>query len=664
MKNDKEKQKDIDVTAAWLMKQYTLAVQEALQSETDDEEMPEELDKKCRELIKKEVKKQRYKQIAGKVGRFTCAAMLTVVMLFGVVGILFTTVEAVRAPIIRFFIAQKEGHLEITDSGEESDTRTLTNTADFAEMNARLAKLLPEGYVQTGENVSNAEIMVSTKQDEQLNSYEVQRTHYEERIRTEPKWSFVGIFADKGITGTSMKKRDEFNKMLRLCYKGKIDMIIVKSISRFARNTLDVIKITRKLREINVDVYFEEQGIHSIDPASEFYITIYGSIAQSESENISANVKWGKAQSAKQGNVPFQCKHFLGYTKNADGEIEIVPDEAEIIREIYERYLSGESLYGIKCYLETKEIPTPAGCSVWRQETIRSILSNEKYKGDAIINKTYVSDCISKRVKVNNGERNKYYIENNHPAIIDAGTFARVQEEIARRSGKPKVKQKGTKTELSRYSSKYALSELLICGECRTPYRRCTWTAKGKRKVVWRCINRLDYGKKYCHHSPSIEESLLQDAVMRAIMQTAKQNIEVLKTLKIHIGMGLTDEITEDKALDIQIRIAEIDAEFQKMLKAVSADNADGIDEERITELMNEKQRLTVQLEQYAAMRQKRESAKSRLDEIYTILDGLQNHPMEYDDKLVRQIIECVVVESKEKIKVVFIGGTEIEMTL
>ena len=187
---------------------------------------------------------------------------------------------------------------------------------------------------------------------------------------------------------------------------------------------------------------------------------------------------------------------------------------------------------------------------------------------------------------------------------------------------------------------------------------------------VKKCAIRIDkkqkerYGKKYCHHSPSIEESLLQDAVMRAIMQTAKQNVEVLKTLKIHIGMGLTDEVTEDKTLDSQIRIAEINTEFQKLLKAVSADNADGIDEERITELMNEKQRLTVQLEQYAAMRQKRESAKSRLDEIYTILDGLQNHPMEYNDKLVRQIIECIVVESKEKIKVVFIGGTEIEMTL
>ena len=456
--------------------------------------------------------------------------------------------------------------------------------------------------------------------------------------------------------------RPELKKMMDYVRKG--DTVIVESISRFARNTLDVIKTTRKLRDVNVDVFFEEQGIHSIDPASEFYITIYGSIAQSESENISANVKWGKAQSAKQGVVPFQCKHFLGYTKNADGEIEIVPQEAEIVKEIYTRYLSGESLHGIKSYLEGKGIPTPGGCTEWQHRTIRSILTNEKYKGDAVINKTFVADCISKRVKVNNGERTKYYIEENHPAIIDAGTFARVQEEIARRAGKPKVKQKGTITELSRYSSKYALTELLICGECRTPYRRCTWTAHDKKKVVWRCINRLDYGKKYCHDSPSIEESLLQDAIMRAIMQTAKQNTEVLKTLKLHIGMGLTDETTEDKTLDIQIRIAELDAEFQKMLKAVSADNADAIDEERIAELMSEKQRLTVQLEQYAAMRQKRESAKSRLDEIYTILDGLQNHLMEYDDKIVRQIIECVVVESKEKIKVVFIGGTEIEMAL
>ena len=262
---------------------------------------------------------------------------------------------------------------------------------------------------------------VSTKQEEQLNSYETQVRYYTDRINREPGWKLAGIYADKGITGTSMKKRDEFNKLIRQCKRGKVDMIIVKSISRFARNTLDVIKTTRKLRDVNVDVFFEEQGIHSIDPASEFYITIYGSIAQSESENISANVKWGKAQSAKQGVVPFQCKHFLGYTKSADGEIEIVPQEAEIVKEIYTRYLSGESLHGIKCYLEGKGIPTPGGCTEWQHRTIRSILTNEKYKGDAVVNKTFVTDCISKRVKVNNGERTKYYIEENHPAIIDAG---------------------------------------------------------------------------------------------------------------------------------------------------------------------------------------------------------------------------------------------------
>ncbi len=173
------------------------------------------------------------------------------------------------------------------------------------------------------------------------------------------------------------------------------------------------------------------------------------------------------------------CKYFLGYTKNAYGEIEIVPKEAEIVREIYERYLSDERLYGIKCYLEEKEVPMPGGFAEWRQRTIRSILSNEKYKDDAIINKTYVSDCISKRVKVNNGERNKYYIENNYPAIMDAGTFARVQEEIARRSGKPKVKQKGTKTELIRYSSKYALSERLSAESAE----HLTEDAHGRQRV-------------------------------------------------------------------------------------------------------------------------------------------------------------------------------------
>lgn len=350
---------------------------------------------------------------------------------------------------------------------------------------------------------------VSTKQDEQLNSYENQVNHYTERIHREPGWKLVGIYADKGITGTSMKKRDEFNKLIRQCKRGRVDMIIVKSISRFARNTLDCIKITRMLREIKVDVYFEEQNLHSIDPASEFYISIYGSIAQSESENISHNVAWGKAQSAKEGNVSFAYKSFLGYRQGADGKPEIDPAQAITVRRIYTEFLSGNSLQQIADGLTADSISTPMGKAVWQPGVIQSILSNVKYKGDALLGKTYVEDCISKKVRINGGERPQYYVENNHPAIIDADTFAQVQEELARRASKRKVKQIGTTTEQGKYCGKYALTELLVCGECETPYRRCTWTAGGQKRIVWRCISRLDYGKKYCHHSPTIEEAPL-----------------------------------------------------------------------------------------------------------------------------------------------------------
>ena len=502
---------------------------------------------------------------------------------------------------------------------------------------------------------------VSTKQEEQLNSYDVQVKFYTEKINSEADWTLIGIFADKGISGTSVKKREEFNKLMRLCKRGKVDMIITKSISRFARNTVDCLKYVRMLRELKVDVFFEEQGIHSMDPGSEFYITIYGSIAQSESENISANVKWGKAQSAREGKVAFQYKNFLGYRKGDDGKPEIDPEQAVVVRLIYERFLAGDSLGGIASLLAEQGIPSPGGKEKWTYSTIRSILSNERYKGDAIINKTYIVDCLSKKVKVNQGERPKYYVEGNHPAIIDAATFGRVQEELARRSGKRKVKQIGTKTEQGKYSSKYALTELLICGECKTPYRRCTWTAGGKKKIVWRCISRLDYGKKYCRESPTIEERVLQEAIMAAIQRTAMQNTEILKTLKLHIGMGLEHTAGEDRSLDIQVRIAEIDAEFRRLLDAVSVETTDGSSyEDAMTELMIEKRSLESELEQYAVARQKRDATESRINEIYTILDAMSNHPMQFDNQLIRQLLECVVVESKEQIKVVFVGGLEV----
>lgn len=214
---------------------------------------------------------------------------------------------------------------------------------------------------------------VLTKEEEQINSYEVQTRYYTEKINSEPKWTLAGVFADKGITGTSTKRRDEFNRMINMCKRGKIDMIITKSISRFARNTVDCLKYVRILKDIGVDVFFEEQGIHSLQQGAEFYITIYGSIAQSESENISANVKWGKAQIAKEGKVSFHYKNFLGYRKGEDGNPEIVPEEAEVIKLIYSSYLAGDSLATIAAKLESLKYRSPSGKEHWYNGTILSI---------------------------------------------------------------------------------------------------------------------------------------------------------------------------------------------------------------------------------------------------------------------------------------------------
>lgn len=506
---------------------------------------------------------------------------------------------------------------------------------------------------------------VSTQMEEQLNSYEVQKNYYTEKINSEPKWKLVGIFADKGITGTSALKRDEFQKMIRMCKRKQIDMIITKSISRFSRNTVDCLNYVRMLRQLDVDVFFEEQGIHSKDAGAEFYITIYGSIAQSESENISANVRWGIQQRAKEGKVHFAYSRFLGYREGPDGKPMIDEEQADTVKFIFNEYLLGSSLADIAKSLTAKGIKTPSGKSGWNGSTVRTILSNEKYKGDALLNKTYISDCISKKVKKNNGERPMYYVENNHPAIIDKDTFNRVQEELARRTSKRKVKQVGTKTEQGKYSSKYALTELLICGECGTPYRRCTWTASGEKKIVWRCINRLDYGKKYCHHSPTIEESVLQNAIVTAIMNNAHQSSDVLSILKEHIRIGIQADEIEDNSLELLIEIAKLDEKYNALFNKMTADTEDIESiENQLIEIINKKHSLQAQVEEIKNEHIKRENAHSRLEQIYLILDGLKNHPMTYNDTLVRQILDTVVVESKDKIKVVFTGGYEVEQEL
>lgn len=260
---------------------------------------------------------------------------------------------------------------------------------------------------------------VSTDNEEQINSYNAQKNYYTQRIEENPEWEMAGIFADEGISGTSLKKRNEFNKMIAACKRGRIDMILTKSISRFARNTVDCLNTVRKLKAEGIGVIFEKENINTLTQTSEFMITLFSAFSQAESESLSKNVSWGMQKSMEAGKVNFQFAHLLGYRRGADGQPEIVPEEAETVRKIYRRYLEGAALTQIANELNADNISTPSGKGKWSMQMVRGILANEKYCGDALLQKTFITDCISKKVKKNNGEKPMYYVENNHPAKGD-----------------------------------------------------------------------------------------------------------------------------------------------------------------------------------------------------------------------------------------------------
>ena len=502
---------------------------------------------------------------------------------------------------------------------------------------------------------------VSTDREEQEHSFETQKAMYTEMIMMKPTWQMAGIYADEGITGTVAKKRPGFMKMIEDCRKGKIDMIVTKSVSRFSRNNLDCLMYVRELKQLGIPIIFEKEGINTIQVSSELLLTLFGALSQAESESISMNVKLGIRQSLKNGNVRFSYKTFLGYRKGVDGQPEIVPEQADIVRRIYNDFLAGATYLEIAKRLTEENVPTMGGGNRWFSERIKSILKNEKYKGDALLQKTYITDPISKRVKKNNGELPMYYVENSHPAIIERRIFDRVQEEIARRAGKKKVKQTGTKTELGRYSGKYALTELLYCGECGTPYRRCTWSRDGKKKIVWRCVSRLDYGKKYCKNSPSVEESRLHNAIAAAI--TKKANSE-----EINIG-GIMNHIESfgsrrdtDGIIQRQRRIAEIEKVIDDLARLNSDEAQSGELDYKFSELYAELYSVKDELEEM-------QSGASALDgdmlnEMREVVTGLKNHPVEYDDKVVRQLIDCITVMSADTIKICFKDGTVTEVLI
>ena len=520
--------------------------------------------------------------------------------------------------------------------------------------------------VQTAESRSKyhqlrvaAYCRVSTAQEEQQNSYQVQIAYYTDLINRKKEWTLAGVFADEGISGTQTKKRTEFNRMIRMCRNKKIDLVITKSISRFARNTVDCLEYVRQLKDLGIGVIFEKENINTLTMTSEFMVALYGSFAQAESESISKNVSWGKEKAYREGKVQFQYKYLLGYKKGTDGKPEIVPEEAEIVRLIYTLFLDGYSMTRIKKILENKGYLTAQGKKVWNESLIRSILKNEKYVGDALLQKTFTSDCITHKVVKNHGERPMYLVTDHHVPIVDRDTYNRVQQELARRSSKRKVSDKTT-TEQGKYSSKYALTELLICGHCGTPYRRTTWAARGKKQIVWRCISRLEHGKKYCPDSPTIKEENLHQGIIKAINNYYSCRNDIARILKANIGTVLECQ-GQEEIIAAENRLKEIDRARNELVGLIATG---GCDEDKLDsefeKLYEEEQSLSERLVLLKSKKQTSAETQAKLDKIIDMIEHEKFELETFDNVLIRKLIECVKVLNKAEILVIFKGGYEV----
>ena len=300
--------------------------------------------------------------------------------------------------------------------------------------------------------------------------------------------------------------------MLSKAEKGKIDYIITKSISRVSRDTLEVLKIIRFLRERGINMHFENEKLDSINADKEFEITLKGMLAQDESRNTSENIQWGFQRKFEKGDIFTKYKNFMGYDC-VDGEIVIVPEQAEVVRKMFELYLQGLSLGQIKSFLESQGIKTVTGKEVWDTKTIQNMLKNEKYKGDTMLQKTYTEDYMTGKKVKNVGQRGRYYVRNSHAAIVSAEVFNKVQEEMARRARLVHQEDGTVESCVSKYNGKYLLGNLLICGDCGASYRR----RKERGKVVWRCATRIEKGKEACSNSPTLDEEWIKKVISEMV---------------------------------------------------------------------------------------------------------------------------------------------------
>lgn len=374
---------------------------------------------------------------------------------------------------------------------------------------------------------------VSTDSEEQLTSYEAQVDYYTRYIMSKEEWAFVEVYADEGISATNTKKRDGFKRMIADALDGKIDLILTKSVSRFARNTVDTLTTVRQLKEKGVEVYFEKENIYTLDSKGELLITIMSSLAQEESRSLSENVKWGQRKRFADGKVSLPYKQFLGYEKGEDGLPKIVEKEAIIVRRIYSLFLEGKTPHGIAKHLTQSGIPTPAEKTKWLPGTVESILTNEKYKGDALLQKNFTVDFLTKKMKANEGEIPQYYVENSHPAIISPEIFGLVQHEMKKRK------------ESGRYINGLGcFSGKIICGECGGTYGSKVWHSTSKyRRTIWQCNHKYKNGTG-CK-TPHLYEAALRQAFVEAFNSLISNKDEILQA-----HADIIEALTDTAALD------------------------------------------------------------------------------------------------------------------
>jgi len=492
---------------------------------------------------------------------------------------------------------------------------------------------------------------VSTNTDEQYTSYEAQVNYYKKLIQERPDWEYINVYADEGITGTNTKRRVEFNKMIKDAIDGKIDLIITKSISRFARNTLDTISYVRKLKDSGIEVFFEKENLLTLDPKSELILTIMASISQEESRSISQNVTWGKRVGFQTGKVSFAYSNFLGYKKVA-GKIVIDEEQAVVVKKIYRMFLvEGKTCSGIAKYLKSEHIKTPSGKSTnWSKNTINSILTNEKYKGDALLQKKFTDNYLEHSLVKNTGQIPQYYVENSHPAIIDKDMWQQVQAEIKRRS---KIG--------AQYSSSDIFASKLICEDCGGFYGKKKWHSNSKySRFIYQCNKKFNKDKEKCQTPNLIEEEIKLKFIKayNILMEDKERMIE--DTTEVIELLTDTSEL-EEEITSLNNELTVITELVNKLVKENSKTSL-SIDKYNI-----KYEELTERYEKTKAKQEKiintKRYKKDQALKMKSFLKNLNDSKEELDDwneNIWMLMVESAVVQRDSSIAFIFRNGEKI----